>query len=104
MAIKLNLKTLTCRADAKKLLNGHDCTVSGLYRIAGVDWLLTKEEQFNSATTLRLLDLEGLPRDNTMNPLITRLLTDVRHQVIERTPPNRKKKFLVENRPNNRHH
>ena len=68
MAIKMNTMTLTCHADAKKMRNGHDPTVSGLYRIAGVDWSLAEEEQFSSATTLRLVDLEGLPRYNTMGP------------------------------------
>ena len=31
-------------------------------------------------------------------------LTDVRHQVRERAPPNRRGNFLVVNKPNNRHH
>ena len=56
------------------MLNGHDPTVSGLYRTAGVDWFLAEEEQFGSATTLRLVDLEVLPRDNTMGPLITSVI------------------------------
>ena len=103
MANKFNLKTLTCQADAKKKLNGQDPTVFGLYRIAGVDWLLAEEEQFSSITTLRLVDLKGLPRDNTMGPLSTRSLTDIRHQVRQRVSPNRKGNFLVENKPNNRH-
>ena len=37
-------------------------TVSRLYRIPGVDWLLAEQEQFSSATTLRLVDLDGLPQ------------------------------------------
>ena len=72
MAIKLSMKTLTCRADATRMLNGVDPIVSGLYRIPGVDWLLAEEEQFSSATTLQLADLEGLLGDNTMGPLNTR--------------------------------
>ena len=104
MAIKLYMKKLTCHADSKKMLNGHDPTVFGLYRIAGVDRLLTEEEQFSSATTLPLADLHGLPWDNTMVPLKKISLTDVRHQVTERAPTNRKGKLLVENKPNNRHH
>ena len=44
-------------------MDGDGPTVSGLYRILGVDWLLTEQEQFSSATTLRFLD--GLPQDNT---------------------------------------
>ena len=104
MTTKLSMKTLTCHVDVKKKLNGHDPTLSGLYRIASVDWLLAKEEQFSSATTLRLVDLEGLPRDSTMGPLNTRSRTEVRHQAREKARPNRKGKFLVENKPNNRHH
>ena len=103
MAIKLNMMTLTFHEDVKKMLNGHGPMVSRLY-IAAVDWLLAEEEQFSSATTLRLVDLEGLPRDNTMRPLNTRSLTDVHHQMRERAPPNRKGKFLVEKKPNNKHH
>ena len=60
-AIELNMKKMTCHADAKKMVNGHDTTVSGLYRIAGVDWFSAEEEQFSSVTTLLLADLEGLP-------------------------------------------
>ena len=60
MAIKLSMKTLTCRADARRRLNGVDPTVSGLYRTADVDWLLAEEEQLSSATTLQLVDLEDL--------------------------------------------
>ena len=93
------MKKLTRHADAKKKLNGHDPTVSGLYRIAGVNWLLAEEEQFSCTTTLRLVDLEGLPRDNTMGPLNTKSLTDARHQVRKRAQPNPIGNFLVENKP-----
>ena len=65
---------------------------------------MAEEEQFSSATTLQLADLEGSPRNNTMEPLNTRSLTDVRHQVRVRDPPNHKGKILVEKRPNKRHH
>ena len=79
MSIKLNMKTY--RADARIMLNGVGATVSGLYRIAGMDWLFAEEEQFSSATTLQLVDLEGLPGDKTMGPLDTKSLTEVHHQV-----------------------
>ena len=46
MSIKLNMNTLACRADSKKRLNGQNPTISGLYRIAGVDWLLAEEEEY----------------------------------------------------------
>ena len=37
---KMNI--LTCRTDAKMMMGGEGPTVSGLYRISGVDWLLTE--------------------------------------------------------------
>ena len=104
MAIKLNMKKLTCHADARKMLNWYEPTVPGLYRIGYVDWLLAEEEQFSSATTLRSADLEGLPRDNTLGLLNTRSLMDGRQQVTEKAPLNRRGKFLVEMQPNNKHH
>ena len=39
-----------------------------------------------------------------MAPLKTRSMTDGRQQVRERAPPNREGKFIVDNKPNNRHH
>ena len=64
--------------------------VSGLHRIPGVDWLLAEQEQFSSATTLRFVDLDGLPQDNIFGPKITRSATDVRrteNQGIDTTFP-----------------
>ena len=87
-----------------RLEGGDGLTVTRLYRIPGVDWLLAEQEQFSSATTLRFVDLDGLPQDNTFVPLNTRYLTDVRRRARELTPPARKGKFLVENKPNNKHH
>ena len=104
MSAKLNMSTLTCREDARKMIGGEGPTVSRLYRIPGVDWLVAGQEQFSSATTLRYVDLNGLPQDNTLGPLNTRSLTDVRRRARELTPPARKGKFLAENKPNNRHH
>ena len=86
------------------MIGGEDPTVSRLYRIPGVDWLLAGQEQFSSATTLRYVDLNGLPQDNTFGPLNTRSLTDVHRRARELTPPARKSKFLAENKPNNKHH
>ena len=48
--------------------------------------------------------LKGLPRDNTIGPLNTRSLTDIRRRARELTPPTRKGKFLVDNKPSNKHH
>ena len=104
MSAKLNMNTLTCRDDARKMIGGEGPTVSRLYRIPGVDWLVAGQEQFSSATTLRYVDLNGLPQDNTLGPLNTRSITDVRQRARELTPPARKGKFLAENKPNNKHH
>ena len=98
------MNTLTWREDARKMIDGEGLTVSRLYRIPGLDWLLAGQEQFSSATTLRYVDLNGLPQDNTFGPLNTRSLTDVRRRARELTPPARKGKFLAENKPNNKHH
>ena len=87
MSAKLNMNTLTCREDAWKMIGGEGPTVSRLYRIPGVDWLVAGQEQFSSATTLRYVDLNGLPEDNTFGPLNTRSLTDVRRGARELTPP-----------------
>ena len=37
MSTILNMNTLTCRVDAKRMMGGDGPTVSGLYRIPGVD-------------------------------------------------------------------
>ena len=104
MSTKLIMNTLTCREDAMRMIGGEGPTVSQLYRIPGVDWLLAEQEQFSSTTTLRQADLNGLPRENTIGPLNTRSLTDVRRRARELTPPARKGKFLIDNKPNNKHH
>ena len=57
-------------------MGGDGPTVSGYYRIPGVDWLLAEREQFGSATTLRLVDPDELPQDNTFGSLNTRSLID----------------------------
>ena len=48
MSTKLNMSTLTCREDARRMIGGDGPKVSGLYRVPGVDWLLAEREQFNS--------------------------------------------------------
>ena len=85
-------------------MGGDGPTVPGLYRIPGVDWLLAEQEQLSSATTLRFVDLDGLPQDNTFGPLNTRSLTLVRRRARELTPPSHRGKFLTENKPNNKHY
>ena len=86
------------------MIGGEGPMVSRLNRILGVDWLIAEQEQFSSATTLRHVDLNGLPQDNTFGPLNTRSLTDVRRRARELTPPARKGQFLAESKPNNKHH
>ena len=48
--------------------------------------------------------LQWIAQDNTLGPLNTRSLTDVRRRARELTPPARKGIFLAENKPNNKHH
>ena len=103
MLATLNRNTLTCRADARRMMSGNGPNVSGLYRIPGMDWLLAEQEQFSSATKLRFVDLDGLPQDNTMGPLNTRSLTDVRRRAREFIPHLGKVKLTAENKPNNKH-
>ena len=86
------------------MIGGDGPTLTRLHRIPGVDSLLAEQEQFSSSTTLRFVDLDGLPQDNTFGPLNTQSLTDVRRTARELTPPARKGKFLTENKPNNKHH
>ena len=40
MSAKLDMNPLTCREDARKMIGGEGPTVSRLYRIPGVDWLV----------------------------------------------------------------
>ena len=104
MSTKLNMNTLTCREDAMRMIGGEGPTVSRLYRIPGVDWLLAEQEQFSSTTTLQHADLNGLPQDNIFGPLNIRSLTDVRQRARELTPPARKGKFQTDSKPKNKHH
>ena len=76
----------------------------GIVSDIGVDWLLAEQEQFSSVTTLRFVDLDGLPQDNTMGPPNTRSLTDIRRRARGLIPPLQKGKFTTKNKPNNKHH
>ena len=86
------------------MIGGEGPIVSRLNRIPGVGWLLAQQELFSCATTLRHVDLNGLPQDNTFGPLNTQSLKDVRRRARELTIPVRKGKFLAESKPNNKHH
>ena len=59
--MKLNLQTVSFAADAMRKLNGARLSVSGLYSITVVDWLIAAGINFSSTTALRFADLEGLP-------------------------------------------
>ena len=104
MFANLKMNMLTCREDARKMMGGDGPTVSGLYRIPGVDWLLAEQEQFSSATTLRFVDIDGLPQDNNFGPLTRRSLTDIHRRARELTPPRQRGKFMTEYRRYNKHH
>ena len=87
MLATLNMNTLTSRADARRMMDGNGPTMSGLYRISGVDWLLAEQEQLSSTTALRFVDIDGLPQD-------------VRRRARKLIPPLRKGKLFTENQPN----
>ena len=76
--MKLNLQTVSFAADAMRMLSGARLSVSGLYSITGVDWLIAAGINFSSTTALRFADLEGLPSNNTMGPVNARPLQDVK--------------------------
>ena len=76
--MKLNLQKVSFAADAMRMLNGARLSVSGLYSITGVDWLIAADINFSSTAALRFADLEGLPSNNTMGPVNARPLQDVR--------------------------
>ena len=51
--MKLNLQTVSFAADAMRILNGARLSVSGLYSITGVDWLIAAGINFSSTTAWR---------------------------------------------------
>ena len=76
--MKLDLQRVRFIEDARRMLNGATLSVSRLYSITGVDWLISASINFSSTTALRFADLEGLPSNNTMGPVNARPLQDVR--------------------------
>ena len=76
--MKLNLQTVSFAADAMRMLNRARLSVSGLYSITGVDWLIATGINFSFTAALRFADLEGLPSNNTMGPVNARPLQDVK--------------------------
>ena len=76
--MKLDLQRVSSIEDARRMLNGARLSVSRLYSITDVDWLIAASLNFSSTTALRFADLEGLPPNNTMGPVNARPLQDVR--------------------------
>ena len=69
--------------DAMRMLNGAMLSVSGLYSITRVDWLIAAGINLSSATALRFADLEGLLSNNTMGPVNARPLQDTETESAE---------------------
>ena len=93
--MKLNLQTVSFAADAMRMLNGARLSVSGLFSITGVDWLLDAGINFSSMTALRFANLEGLPSNNTMGPVNARPLHDVKLNHNEGNQEERPGRFLI---------
>ena len=81
------------------MLNGATLSVSSLYSITVVDWLIATGINFSSTTALRFADLEGLPSNNTMGPVNARPLQDVRMNHDEGNREERPGRFLVTRAP-----
>ena len=101
--MKLNLQTVSFAADAVRMLNGARLSVSGLYSITGVDWLIAASMNFSSTTALRFADLEGLPSNNTMGPVNARPLQGVKLNHDEGNGEERPGKFLITRAPIGQH-
>ena len=101
--MKLNLQTVSFAADATRMLNGARLSVSGLYSITGVDWLIAADINFSSTTALRFADLEGLPFNNTMGPVKARPLQDVKLNHDEGNREERPGRFLITRVPIGQH-
>ena len=102
--MKLNLQTVSFAADAMRMLNGARLSVSGLYSITGVDWLIAAGISFSSTTALRFADLEGLmPSNNTMGPVNARPSQDVKLNHDERNREEGPGRFLITRAPIGQH-
>ena len=101
--MKLNLQTASFAADAMRMLNGARLSVSGLYSITGVDWLIAAGINFSSKTALRFADLEGVPTNNTMGPVNARPLQDVKLNHYEGNWEERPGRFLTTRAPIGQH-
>ena len=101
--MKLDLQRVSFIEDARRMLNGATLSVSRLYSITGVDWLIAASINFSSTTALRFADLEGLPSNNTMGPVNARPLQDVRLNHDEGNREERPGRFLVTRAPIGQH-
>ena len=101
--MKLDLQGVSFIEDARRMLNGATLSVSRLYSITGVDWLIAASINFSSTTALRFADLEGLPSNNTMGPVNARPLQDVRLNHDEGNREERPGRFLTTRAPIGQH-
>ena len=101
--MKLDLQRVSFIEDARRMLNGARLSVSRLYSITGVDWLIAAGINFSSTTALRFADLEGLPSNNTMGPVNARLLQDVRLNHDEGNREERPGRFRTTRAPIGQH-
>ena len=100
---KLDLQRVSFIEDARRMLNGARLSVSRLYSITGVDWLIAASINFSFTTALRFADLEGLPPNNTMGPVNARPLQDVRLNHDEGNREERPGRFLTARAPIGQH-
>ena len=101
--MKLDLQKVSFAVDARRMLNGARLSVSGLYSITGVDWLIAAGINFCSTTALRFADLAGLPSNNTMGPVNARPLQEVRLNHDEGNREERPGRFLTTRAPIGQH-
>ena len=101
--MKLDLQSVSFIEDARRMLNGATLSVSRLYSITGVDWLIAASINFSSTTALRFADLERLPSNNTMGPVNARPLQDVRLNHDEENREERPGRILVTRAPIGQH-
>ena len=101
--MKLDLQRVRFIEDARRMLNGARLSVSRLYSITCVDWLIAAIINFCSTTALRFADLEGLPSNNTMGPVNARPLQDVRLNHDEGHRQERTGRFLTTRAPIGQH-
>ena len=101
--MKLDLQRVSFIEDARRMLNGARLSVSRLYSITGVDWLIAASINFSSTTALRFADLEGLPSNNTMGPVNARPLQDARLNHDEENREGRPGRFLTTRAPIGQH-